>query len=138
MVRETRDGPAEWVLVVEDEPDIRDIVGMILEQNGIHALGAADGLEALALLRSGRPAPALIILDLMMPRMNGWQFREAQTHDPRLAGIPVLVLSGDGRVAEKASALGAAGFVRKPADVAELLRNVVRYLGGEGPSATPS
>jgi two-component system response regulator MprA len=116
------------VLVVEDEPDIREIVCMVLEEHGMRAEGAGDGQEALAWLAGNQALPALIILDLMMPRMDGWQFREALARSPRLERIPVLVLSGDGHVEEKAQALGAAGYLRKPIGLEALLKNVEDQL----------
>jgi CheY-like chemotaxis protein len=115
-----------WILVVEDDDDIRAIVCMILEENGLSAVGARDGLEALERLRQG-PPPAVVLLDLMMPRMDGWQFRKAQLLDPALNEIPVLVVSGDGRVEAKAASLGAAGYVRKPVGVDELIGSVERH-----------
>jgi CheY-like chemotaxis protein len=120
-------GDQGWILVVEDEADIREILCMVLEEHGLHAVGAADGVEALQRLRE-RSAPELVILDLMMPRMDGWQFRDAQLHDPDLAGIPVLVLSGDGRVPVKAAELHAVGFLRKPVEIDELLSSVEHHV----------
>jgi two-component system, chemotaxis family, chemotaxis protein CheY len=119
----TAEAPGDTILVVEDEPDIRDILCLILEDRGHHAIGAADGQDALDYLHHN-PPPSLVILDLMMPRMDGWQFRAAQLADPRLASIPVLVLSGDGQVSTKAAALAAAGYIRKPVDLPDLLRSI--------------
>jgi CheY-like chemotaxis protein len=80
------------VLVVEDEPAARAGMQQLLCAAGYDALSAANGQEALELLRSGVRAKA-ILLDLMMPVMDGWAFRREQLRDPRLAHIPVIVLS---------------------------------------------
>ena len=81
------------VLVVEDDLDIRQALMEILDEHGFAALGARDGAEALDLLSRATELPCLILLDLMMPVMDGASFREAQRKDPRLASIPVVVLS---------------------------------------------
>jgi two-component system response regulator MprA len=91
---------------------------------------AEHGRRALELLRAGL-RPGVILLDLMMPVMNGWQFRDEQAHDPQLSPIPVLIISGDGRVAEKTTALGAAGYLRKPIDLDVLLGTVARFVRPE-------
>lgn len=113
------------MLVVEDDADIRDMIRQILELEGYPVQTAADGLDALAQIR--RELPGLILLDLMMPAMNGWEFRAAQLEDPRLAAIPVVVLSGDGTVAAKAGSLKAAGFLKKPVELSQLLETVGRF-----------
>src|SRR4051812_42751331 len=74
------------VLVVDDDPTIRDALHMILEAEGYHVETAANGAEALSCLREGQP-PCLIVLDLMMPVLNGWQFRNLQRQDPALSEI---------------------------------------------------
>jgi CheY-like chemotaxis protein len=71
--------------------------------------------------------PSVILLDLMMPVMDGWQFRTEQLRDPALAAIPVILISADGTVREKAAALSAAAFLRKPIDVEQLLALVRQY-----------
>jgi CheY-like chemotaxis protein len=115
------------ILVVEDDPATREALGLILGSAGFGVLGAPNGQEALGLLRSG-PYPDLILLDLMMPVMDGWQFRREQTRDPALAAIPVVVLSADGNVRQKASALGAAGYLQKPVEVENLLETIQNQL----------
>src|SRR5436309_3349023 len=99
--RETARG---CILVVDDDVDIRTIIRLVLELHGYRVMDAGDGKEALLRLRQGQ-LPCLILLDLMMPGMNGWQFRHAQENDLALAQIPVVVLSGGARVAENASSL---------------------------------
>ena len=110
----------DYILIVEDDFDIRDALMQILEEEGYGVRGAANGQEALELL-AREPAPKLILLDLMMPVMNGWQFRAEQLKDPRLAGVPVLVISADPHLQLKAESLGAVGLLKKPISLDELL-----------------
>jgi len=112
------------VLVVDDDPDICEVVKTILELHGYRVLTAGDGADALAQLQAG-VRPSVILLDLMMPRMNGLQFRDEQNRDPTLRAIPVVVLTGDGRAEAKAAAMGVEGL-RKPVELAVLLDAVRR------------
>lgn len=114
------------ILVVEDDFDIRDTLAQILEAEGYAVSGAANGAEALQVL-ANESAPALILLDLMMPVMNGWQFRTEQLKDPALAEIPVVVISADAGVGQKAAAIGAADSLKKPVPLETLLDVVSRY-----------
>lgn len=116
------------VYVVDDDLDIRSSLTEILEFKGYRVIEAANGQEALDRLHTGA-RPCLILLDLMMPVLNGWEFRSRQLQDERLAAIPVVILSGAGRAAE-ASCLGAAGFLPKPLELSELLATVERHCGG--------
>jgi CheY-like chemotaxis protein len=120
---------AECILIVDDDFDIRETIRDILLLRGYTVGAASDGKEALQLLRRG-PPPCVILLDLMMPGMNGWEFREEQVRDPELAKIPVVVLSGDGSVDQKAGAIAAAAFLRKPLELSVLLATVSRYCKG--------
>jgi CheY-like chemotaxis protein len=105
------------VLVVDDDPDVRELMSQLLEMEGCRVQSAADGREALALLRRG-PRPDAILLDLRMPGMNGWEFRAAQLADSALASIPVYVLTADRTPsAEDILSLHVAGFFHKPLDV---------------------
>src|SRR5262245_3958654 len=108
------------ILLVEDDHDIRDALGQILEEEGYRVYGAGNGREALDFLASS-PVPSLILLDLMMPVMNGWQFREEQLKDKRLAPVPVIVISADPNLQPKASTLNAAAILRKPIALDDLL-----------------
>lgn len=83
----------QHVLVVDDDPDIRETLAHRLANEGYSVDLARDGAEALARLSEGR-SPDAIVLDLGMPTMNGWQFRDLQKRDPRLAEIPVVVMTG--------------------------------------------
>jgi CheY-like chemotaxis protein len=116
------------VLVVDDDRDIRDSLTHALVEGGYTAVGVANGQEALQWLRTARPAPFLILLDLTMPVMNGWQFRSEQQRDPGLAAIPVLIVSANADAARQAVALAAAGHLAKPVDADQLLA-WIRWLG---------
>ncbi len=113
------------VLLVEDDLDVAEAILDVLMDEGYQVAHATNGREALELLRAP-PVPSLILLDMMMPEMDGAQFREAQLQDPRLAQIPVFVLSADRAVAEKAHHLGALGFMMKPLGPEQLIAIVER------------
>lgn len=114
------------VLIVDDDPDIRESLRDALQLSGHRVRTVSNGKEALEHLRSGEKT-CLVLLDLMMPIMNGWEFREAQLKDPIAAGVPVLVLTADGNAAEKAASLTAAGYLRKPIHVKDLFAAVARH-----------
>ena len=117
---------AKEILVVEDHADVRDSLMLYLEQLGLHALGAQNGQDALDLLRRGE-RPCLILLDLMMPVMDGWQFRERQLQDPQLAPIPVVLVTARNDVPAITRRLGVAAALHKPIDFDELGALVERY-----------
>jgi CheY-like chemotaxis protein len=114
------------VLLVEDDFDVREALAETLRDEGYAIDCASDGEEALAVLRAGL-RPGLILLDLMMPRMSGAEFRMVQKVDPALRSIPVVLLSADGRMEDKARALETDGAVRKPIDLPELLAVIERF-----------
>ena len=120
-------GAGRHILVVEDDPDIREALALALQSGGYQVGTASHGEEALQQLRHG-PHADLIVLDLMMPVMDGWQFRKVQQGDPRLAAIPVVIISADGSVQQKASAIGAESYIKKPVDPAVLLKTVEAQL----------
>jgi signal transduction histidine kinase len=113
------------ILVVEDDFDIRETLSALLEDRGYTVSTCANGLEALAHLRSARHTD-VILLDLMMPVMDGWQFRVAQKRDPALAQIPVLAISANGT--PKAAAIDADAYLQKPIDIDALLSAIERTL----------
>ncbi len=113
------------MLIVDDEQDIREIFETVLRYDGYEVLSASDGQQAMDLLRRGA-RPDAILLDLMMPQMDGWQFRVAQKQDPMLAAIPVIAVSAD-RTA-KAAAIDANAYLAKPVDVNALLLALDRLL----------
>lgn len=110
----------ETVLIIEDERTTRDSLTELLGKDGRAIIGAADGQEALERLTE-MPRPCLILLDLSMPRMDGWEFLRRQSADPSIAGIPTIVLSGSALPA------GAKHQLAKPVDVDRLLALVNQY-----------
>src|SRR5436190_11300125 len=123
--------PAGNVLIVEDDPDVREMLSTLLATEGFHAVAAEDGLEGLHLLRTMRrrapETPCLVLLDLKMPRLGGKEFRRAQLGDPTVASVPVAVISGATDLEELARALGAVATLPKPIDCDALLEVVRRY-----------
>jgi CheY-like chemotaxis protein len=116
----------EHVLVVDDEPDLREALQGLLEFEGYDVRCAWDGVEALEQVQSAMPR--LIILDLMMPRMNGEEFMaELERRDLR-RGILILILTADGGAREKATRLGAELGVAKPFDSTALLAEIARLM----------
>jgi CheY-like chemotaxis protein len=116
------------VLIVEDNEVTRDVMALILESDGFEVSTAANGRSALERLRGGE-RPCVILLDLMMPVMDGWQFREEQRRDRALADIPVVVCTAAGEGTPKA-ALGAAELLNKPVEANDLLAAVRRHCAG--------
>ena len=111
------------VLIVEDEVYLCDLIADVLEAEGHTARKAANGREALVMVQSRRPQ--IILLDLMMPVMDGWEFRRTQQSDPALATVPVVVLSAlDHR---RAADVDAVAFLKKPLDFDRLLELVRHY-----------
>ncbi|GAB4217183.1 MAG: hypothetical protein OHK0022_59170 [Roseiflexaceae bacterium] len=115
------------ILVVDDDATMRSLFKLMLESAGYQVLSAGTAQDALDLLRSLEELPALILLDLMMPEMTGWDFRELQLEDPVLADIPVVVLSAMNDLPARASDLGISEAIQKPTPFAELLAVVARY-----------
>lgn len=110
------------ILVVEDERDLLESVVEALEEKGYSTAAAQDGLQALAYLDGSARKPSLIVLDLMMPHMNGAEFRQAQLARPEVASIPVVVVSADAHhLKDRFASLAPAGFLRKPFEIAALL-----------------
>lgn len=116
------------ILVVEDDNDLRATLLEVLEGAGLDVIMAANGQEALRALASER-ATSLILLDLKMPVMDGLEFRRRQLENPRLASVPVVLVSGDSRGQSEADRFGFACSVKKPFGVTELLAIVRRYCG---------
>jgi len=130
------------ILVVDDDPDVLEAMQFLLEGAGYEALVAADGSEALDRLRN-HADPCLILLDLMMPRMNGWQFIGEARREALLGGIPVIAVSAFRK--EEVAAIDAAGYLTKPVELETLLSVIRRYCSAAweaarigGHSTTPS
>jgi CheY-like chemotaxis protein len=115
------------ILIIEDDEAIRETLAAVLEDEGYLVQRAAHGREAMQQLRSGAPLPCLILLDLMMPIMSGWDFRAEQLREPALAHIPVIVLSADHEVGARASEIAAQGYLSKPMDLDALVEAVRPY-----------
>jgi CheY-like chemotaxis protein len=114
------------VLVVEDDEATREGIDALLREEGVAVDTAANGNEALAYLQSA-DRPLLILLDLTMPGMSGWEFRRRQKADPALSGIPVVVMTSYDEYGEAMSALEADGHLQKPVRPEELKGVVERF-----------
>jgi len=112
------------VLIVADDEDLRDMMAQFLLVEGFRPETVSNGQEALDYLRKG-PTPSVILLDMMMPIMDGWEFRREQQRDPRVANVPVIVLSALDRT--RVGDIGEAAFMKKPLDFDRLLDLVRRY-----------
>ena len=114
------------ILVVEDDRDLRDSLCGVLELEGFPTVGARNGEEALTWLRT-HPAPCAILLDLMMPVMNGLEFRTRQLDDVALAGIPVIVLSALDDGQQKTDLRDAQAYLKKPIEPDALFDALRRF-----------
>jgi CheY-like chemotaxis protein len=115
------------VLVVDDDDDIRESLMDYLRDHGYDALGAADGREALQMLGAANEPPCVIVLDLMMPVMDGWTFREEQLRRPSLSGIPVIVTSAYRQTADPTEQFRKVPHLPKPLNLNALLTLVGQY-----------
>ena len=120
------------VFIVDDDHGLRESVSGLLRGEGFSSAGFADGVEALAALRQGL-RPSAIILDISMPRMDGWDFRSAQRSDPALRDVPVVILTASG-FSEGTIRLqfGDVPILRKPLHPGELIDTVARVLNARG------
>ncbi len=118
-------GAEPAVMVIDDDDHLREAISVLLEANGYDVDGCADAYEALQRLERGA-APDVIVLDLIMPRMDGWQFRLEQKREARWANIPVVALSGD--TSAKARAIDAHVYLSKPVEDTVLLRTVEKLV----------
>ena len=114
------------LLIVEDTLDAQEIFGRVLWKVGYTVVGATDGVEALRVLQAGL-RPWLILLDLMMPGMDGWQFRAAQLKDAALVRIPVVLIGARADIEVQATHLGALGCMPYPLAARELPRDIDRW-----------
>jgi DNA-binding response OmpR family regulator len=117
------------VLIVDDEPNIAISVDFLMRREGFEVLVAHDGEEGLARIRADRPD--LVVLDVMMPKLDGFEVCKAVRADPTLAGVRILMLTAKGRAAEisKGLALGAEAYIPKPFSTRELVAKVKELLG---------
>ena len=117
------------VLIVDDEPNVAISVEFLMRQEGFEVLVAHDGEQGLARIRADRPD--LVVLDIMMPKLDGFEVCRAVRADPSLAGVRILMLSAKGRAAEiaKGLSLGADAYIPKPFSTRELVAKVKELLG---------
>jgi len=114
------------VLVIDDDYAVLDAIKEVLEDEGYEVSLAANGLEGLKELRRGN-RPCVILLDLMMPVMNGWEFRQEQLQDQSFAAIPTIIVTAHTRADESSRELEASGCLQKPAQPEQLLAAVGRF-----------
>jgi len=128
-VASSNGGHRYQILVVEDDERLLAAMVSLLKLVGYTALGVPNGYAALQQLRSEQ-TPCLILLDLMMPEMDGWQFRKRQLEDPKLAAVPVIVCSAHG-TSEDVAPLRVQHYVEKPLDVQALLHLIATCCARE-------
>lgn len=114
------------ILIVEDDVDTREALKFLLETYGYAVVVAGDGADGLAKLHAGL-RPSLILLDLLMPKKNGFQFRVEQAMDAELSEIPVAVYSGNPDACRAEALAGAVAHLHKPIEVEKLLEVVRAY-----------
>jgi CheY-like chemotaxis protein len=112
------------VFIIEDDVDTRDMLAKFLELEGYKVEMASNGRQALDLFSNGANA-SVIVLDLMMPVMDGWEFRRRQVEDARLKSIPTIVVSAAGR--DRLAQISADAYLSKPVDMDELLQRVSQF-----------
>jgi CheY-like chemotaxis protein len=128
-------GREHLVLVVDDDPDVREAIAEVVGESGYRTLSAANGREAMAQLQAAQSPPCVILLDIMMPIMDGWEFRAEQSRDPRFGDIPVVVLTAHANMEEVVRRMHAVDCLEKPFDLSILLATLERFCGGESSHA---
>jgi CheY-like chemotaxis protein len=118
------------ILIVEDDDAIRDALKEVLLDVGYAVECASNGKQALEILQEAPWVPSVILLDIMMPIMDGYGFRERQLSDPRFANIPTVVLSADSHLDEKSRRLMTKYFIKKPIDLEKLLSMIEELSQG--------
>lgn len=123
-------GESKTVLIIDDDDSIRNFTSRAFELEGYRVLQAEDGDEGLRLARTS--PVALVLLDLVMPRCDGWSMMSQMKSEPALSAIPIIVFSGKAAAAQrkKALSMGAADYLVKPLDVASLIEATARILEG--------
>jgi CheY-like chemotaxis protein len=109
------------ILVVDDEAPVRAVVTALLEETDYDVVGVANGRDAMACLRRNPDRFQLVLLDLMMPYMSGWEVLRTMRAHPALASIPVVIMTAGANVRQQALELGVAGYLSKPLDFDQLL-----------------
>jgi CheY-like chemotaxis protein len=113
------------ILIVEDEPDVRETLAAVFEEEGYHVACAPHGAEALSCLHRC-PLPGIILLDLQMPVMDGWEFSRRQRQHPAVATIPLIILTGAYEDMRRPAPAGAVGYFMKPYNIDALINVVAR------------
>jgi CheY-like chemotaxis protein len=118
-------------LIVEDSPDLQLLLAQLLSGEGYRVSRAFNGQQALEFLQTTQDLPTLILLDIMMPVMDGFEFREAQRLDPRIAAIPFVVMTADYNAKVRAKTMGAVDVIQKPIlDIDNLIETADRFSRG--------
>ena len=115
------------MLVVDDNPDIRMMLTALLEDEGYSVATAANGREALRYLRQCAEQPRLILLDLAMPIMTGWDFLDEQRSDPLLASIPVVLMTARGHFDNEGLDIHAVDYIHKPTELETLVATIKHH-----------
>ncbi|PYQ92662.1 MAG: response regulator [Acidobacteria bacterium] len=113
------------ILIIEDDDTSRELTATLLRLDGHEVVTATDGVHALQILDGHRPS--LILSDLKMPRMDGWEFRRRQLHSTELAEIPYVIVSAVMNLEDEGQLLAAAATIAKPADIDDILRYAKKY-----------
>ena len=121
----------DTILVVDDDPGIQQTIASILEDEGYAVLCAPDGQEALVQLDRCPVTPALVVLDMAMPVMDGYQFAEELSQRGLRPTIPIMIVTADGRASQKAARLGAEGYLAKPVTLLAFITEVRRLAPRE-------
>lgn len=119
--------PKKLVLLIEDDKEIRETLCDLLTDEGFNIASAENGLKALQFLRTEFVLPSIILLDISMPVMGGFEFRKFQLKEEKLARIPTIMLSADANMKDKAAEVGVTQFMRKPIELNELLATLKQY-----------
>lgn len=116
------------ILVIEDDLDIRESIRDVLELESYTVTASKNGQDALDYLNSGAPKPKIILLDIMMPIMDGYEFRKRQLMDDSFANIPTIILSADRNFHIHVSSMKIKDFLKKPIDLDRLLTIIRRHI----------
>lgn len=117
------------ILVIEDDKEIRQTLVDVLEDEGYEVYSAENGEEGLKLLNEVSELPCLIIVDLMMPVLDGVGFRKEQIKSIKFSAVPTVLFSANGQISQKALTAGYSEYIRKPIDLEQLFEITQRYCG---------
>lgn len=115
------------ILVIDDDKEIRDSLHDVLTDEGYSVVCAENGREGLNYLTSDHPMPRLVFLDLMMPVLDGQEFRREQMNIPSISNIPTILFSANGQLDKRAFEIGMTDFLKKPIDLDLLLEIAAKY-----------